>query len=340
MTAIRVHPPGPYPPHGPEPEGEIDLGIRLRDLMYTRRAIAGWGRRALSERLSAVARNPMRLAMASGWIDDLPATWPLASLIDDARERWTQGPDGDALAVLLRASHLLSPVLGWPTSIDRRWPMPDPDWVRDQLPDEAPIIWVPRAPADGTTGLSIVFESEVEAGSLSEPRVIPAGMDQIEADPEAFVRALEGRAEAIQVTTPGPSTEAQRDAWDRVRSIGRKQHCYDRAGLAGLAVEHVPRFGDLLKNAPPGEPGDRLIASCDVLFLPTLEDEGKVGLVGVVAWDAPFHPVRVVPGAAEVLRHLNGQAGVEDLARTFEVDTATVTEVLDQLVSLGAATAA
>lgn len=336
---VRVHPPGPYPPHGAEVPGEVDLGIRLRDLMYTRRAVTGWGRRAKAERLNAIARDPMRLAMASGWIDDLPMTWPLGAMIDGARERWTAGPDGEALAVLLKASQVLSPVLGWPTSIDRRWPMPDPEWVKGQIPDGAKVVMVPRAPADGTTGLAIVLDAEVEAAELGDRRVLAAGIDEIESDPERFVHALGEGAVAVQITTPGPSTDAQRAAWERVRDAGDKQLIYERGGRAGLLVDHLPRFEELLTEAPAGTPGERLSARCDVLFLPTISQEGELGLVGVVVWDGPHHPVRVVPGAAEILRHLDGKRTVDDLAATFEIEASILRDILDQLVHIGACSA-
>ncbi|TNE87584.1 MAG: hypothetical protein EP330_17970 [Deltaproteobacteria bacterium] len=337
---IRVHPPGPYPPHGREVPGEVDLGIRLRELMYTRHAVTGWARRALSDRLGVVARDPMRLAMASGWIDDLPTTWPLGAMIDDARERWTQGPDGEALAVLLRASHLMSPVLGWPTSIDRRWPMPDPDWVKGQIPEGASVRMVPRGRADGTAGLAIVLDAEVEAGGIAESRVLAAGIDEIESDPERFVQALADGVSAIQITTPGPSTEDQHVAWERVREAGDKQLHYERGGLAGLTVDELPRFDELLGEAPSGTWGDRLVASADVLFLPTISQDGSLGVVGVVAWDGPYHPIRVVPGAAEIIRNLDGKSTLDQLAANFEIDSGSLRDILDQLVELGAATAA
>ncbi|MCO4747068.1 MAG: hypothetical protein KC912_19890 [Proteobacteria bacterium] len=336
---LRVHPPGPYPPHGEEVAGEVDLGIRLRDLLYTRHTITGWARRALGERLGIIARDPMRLAMARGWIDDLPQTWPLGHLIDDARERWAGGPDGQALAVLLKASNVLSPVLGWPTSLDRRWPMPDPEWVVGQVGKGRDVVVVPRAQGDGATGLSIVLEAQVEAASLHDPRILRAGIDEIEDAPEHFIAALGDGAQAVQITTPGPSTTSQREAWERVRSAGAKQHLYERGGSAGLLVDELPRFADLLGDAPAGKPGKNPRTICDLLFLPSLSDEGEVGVVGVLAWDAPYHPIRVVPGAAEILRRLDGEATLAEVAADLEVEESTVQSVVDQLIGIGAASA-
>jgi hypothetical protein len=337
--AIRVHPPGPFPPHGVEKEGEVDLGIRLRDMMFTRSLVTGMARRGLAQRLQIVARDPMRLAMASSWIQDLPMTWPLGALVDDARERWTAGPDPEALAVLLRVSHLVAPVLGWPTSIDRRWPMPDPDWVKTQLPPGQPLRFVPRGLGDGTAGMAIVFEAEVEAARLDDGRVLYAGIDEIEAHPERYLEALAAGAEAVQITTPGPTTEAGAAAWHRVRAAATSQAGYELGGRAGLGLESIPRVQDLLTDAPPGKRGERYRAACDVLFLPTLAEDGSLGVAGVMVWDGPYHPVRVVPGAADLVRHLDEGATPQDLAETYELDAETTADILDQLVGLGAVTA-
>ena len=43
-----VYPPGPFPPHGREAEGSVDLGIRLRDTLYRRDLIVGPAREALA----------------------------------------------------------------------------------------------------------------------------------------------------------------------------------------------------------------------------------------------------------------------------------------------------
>lgn len=336
---LRVHPPGPYPPHGAEKQGEVDLGIRLRDLLFTRNAITGWARRALADRLGVIARDPMRLAMASGWIEDLPLTWPVGALVDDARKQWTTGPDGAALAVLLRASAMLSPVLGWPTSIDRRWPMPDPDWVHNQVGQGASCVVVPRGQGDGATGLSIVLEALVEPAALTESRVVAAGIDEIEDDTERYLAALESGVQAVLITSSGPTTEAQREAWERVRAAGSRQALFERGGRAGLLVDELPRFEELLRRAPPGKTGARPRVDCDLLFLPTVSDGGEIGVNGVLAWDAPYFPVRVTPGAAEILRRLDGETALADIATKLKLEEATVARVVDQLIGLGAATA-
>lgn len=335
---LRIHPPGPYPPHGSEVEGEVDLGIRLRELLFTRHAITGWARRALADRLGVIARDPMRLAMAQGWMDDLPQTWPVGALVDDARQKWTKGPDGAALAVLLRASNLLSPVLGWPSSIDRRWPMPDPDWVKGQV-GKGPFRMVPRAQGDGATGLSIVLNAEVEPVSLKDSRVLSAGIDEIEDDPQRFIAALQdGGGQAVQITTPGPTTDAQREAWERVRAAGSKQLLYERGGRAGLLVDELPRFEELLGRAPAGKPGAKPHVDCDLVFLPTVSETGSIGVTGVLAWDAPYHPIKIMPGAAEILRRLDGHASLQEIAAALEIDESTVASVVDQLIGIGAAT--
>ena len=334
---LRVHPPGPYPPHGVEAEGEVDLGIRVRDLLFTKQAVTGWGRKALSDRLAMLVRDPSRMFMASAWLDDFPMTWPLGAMIDDARERWIAGPDESALACMLKASHLLAPVLGWPTTIDRRWPMPDPDWVKKQVGD-AQCLLQPRARGDGTTGISIVLEAEVAPASLCEERVLELGLDEIVAAPERILEALAGSAEAVMLTSPGPSTEADREVWRAVRDAGRRQRAYERGGLAGLSFEHVPHFDDLLTDAPPGVMGERLSMNCDALLLPRIDEKGELGLVGVLVWDAPYRPVRVVPTAVEVLRHLDGTTTAREIAQSLEASEESLLDVLEQLVGLGAAT--
>lgn len=308
-------------------------------MLFTRELVTGLGRRVLVQRLQAVARDPVRIAMASSWLQDLPMTWPLGALVDDARLRWTEGPDAEALAVLMRVSHLLAPSLGWPTSIDRRWPMPDPDWVKRHLPADRPIRFVPRGLADGTTGMAIMFDAEVEPAALNDPRVLHAGIDEIEDAPERYLAALREGATAVQITTPGPTTEAQAAVWSRVRGAASEQASYERGGRAGLGLTNIPTIQDLLSDAPPGKRGHRFKAVCDVIFLPTLTEDGSMGVAGVLAWDAPYHPVRVVPGAADLVRHLDDGATAAEVAEMYELDATTTADILDQLVGLGAITA-
>ena len=87
-----VRPPGPFLPHGEEPPGVIDLGIRFRDQLLHSAVFSRSVRQILRDRLGAVAQSG-RLAMAPGLTDALLHTWPLAYQIDDAVETWTRGPD-------------------------------------------------------------------------------------------------------------------------------------------------------------------------------------------------------------------------------------------------------
>ena len=58
-----------------------------------------------------------------------------------------------------------------------------------------------------------------------------------------------------------------------------------------------------------------------------------------MVWDGPYHPVRVVTGAADLVRHLDDGATAQDVAETYDLDAETTADILDQLVGLGAVTA-
>lgn len=338
---IRVLPPGPFPPHGDEAEGTVDLGVRARDQLYSRELVIGAARKNLGGQLASAWKEPSRAARAMHLIEPYLLTWPLGAMVDDARRRWTAGPDAEALAVLARCAEIVGVAVGWPTSIDRRWPMPDPEWMGMQVPD-VPVVVTPRWPGDGTFGTVVSLRIPVgkpQRLTLPPHRSVPS--DELGARRDELLEALDrGDIVAVRWTGPPPSDAADQAALDEIRRHAPVQEALERYGLAGLEVGRAVKLEDLLGTAPAGRPGARLVRACEAMMLPTLTREGRIEPIGALAWDAPVATAMVVPAAIEVLRRLDGSATAGTIASDLGVPEDVIGRVLDQLVELGAATAA
>ncbi len=279
--------------------------------------------------------------MAMPAIDDLIDTWPLASLVEDARQKWTDGPDGFSLAVLARCAQVVAGVLGFPQVIDGRWPMPDVEWI-EQMAGPGPHLVVGRGPRDGAPAMAVVLRTRVGG---REPVPTPP---TIEAHGDTFVDELpnllagieRGDGVAIRFETPHKWDAASMEGMETVRQAAPAQWAFERYGTAGLICPDAPDWHEMLERAPAGVRGDVLKTACNVLILPTLTEEGEVDVFGALCWDGPYQPIRVINSAAEVLRRLDGKKTMADLATELHAREATVKNLLDQLVDIGAATAA
>jgi hypothetical protein len=319
----------------------VDLGVRVRDLLFRREVLVGAARRGMAGSLSSSWGDPNRAARSMSLIEPFLHTWPLGAMIEDARERWRQGPDGRALAVLARAAEIVSTAVGWPTSLDRRWPMPDPDWMLAQLPEGEELTVAARGPSDGSVGVSVALGVPRRG---REPLALPAWRDvpgdEAAARQEELIAALErGDIAAVRWVGHLPDDDATKRAMAALRSRASRQEATDRFGLAGLAAGSAPRFEDLLGEAPAGIPGAHVAARCDAAVVPTLSKEGRIEAVGCLVWDAAYAPVLVVPAAVEVLRRLDGATSAAEIGRELNAPAATIQRVVDQLIGVGAASA-
>ena len=333
-----MFPPGPFPPHGVEELGQVDLGIRVRDLFFRRDLIVGPVRRALVEHLQAAASVPGRLAMATSTIEALLDTWPLASLIEDAVHEWVDGPNPVSLAVMARCAEVVAPAVGWPLSIDRRWPMPDEAWIRSSA-GEGPFVVVGRAPRDAAPAVAVSLDAPLgEAEALDLPKVLTVSGDELVTQLDTLVGALEsGSAAAIQFDTPVPWDDASRAALETLREYSDLQQSYEKYGQAALETGPAPAWKDLLQDAPPGRPSDTPARCCDAVVLPMLDAQGKPETVGCLVWEAPFKAVTINPAGVEVLRHMDGQTTAQAIAEKVNSTEENIAGVMAQLVRLGAA---
>lgn len=332
-------PPGPFPPSGTEPEGVVDLGIRLRDTLY-RRAVLLDTRAALHSNIRSAARSPQQLIMVLPSIDAFIDTWPLASMIEASIESWREAPDPHSLAVMFRASEVIGHVLGWPRSVDRRWPLPDEAWMRRQV-EATNVVVVPRGPRDGSAATSVALNSNfVEAEPLALPRTIQAHGDELVARIAELTSTLRtGMAKAVDVDGWVPWDEASQAALHELNGASDLQDAYSRFGLAALVAGAGPPFDELLEDAPEGTWGPRLQRTCDALVVPTLDNDGAMNPVGVLCWDAPYRPVKVNPVAISVLEVLDDACTVDEIATALKSNPELVEGVLRQLLEVGAVTA-
>lgn len=337
-----MYPPGPFPPNGRERDGVIDLGVRLRDGLYTRETVIGPVRRVLLDQARRLAANPERLVISGDQIESLIDTWPLGALVDEARVAWTAGPDPSALAVLARCTEVIGPVLGWPRTVDRRWPLPDESWIRQHLDEGVAYAVVPRGPRDGSAAVSVAAGLPV---APAEPVALPAlarvHADELVARVDELVERIElGEIAGVELDGAIPHDADTVRARRRLRDAAPRQRALDRYGLAGLLAGEMVDWGRLLDRAPAGTAGERPHRVCDALVLPSLDDEGHPEDQGVLAWDGPFKPVRVHPAAVEVLSLLDGRRTAADVARATDAPVDVIDEIVRQLVEIGAASAA
>lgn len=332
-----VFPPGPYPPHGSEQPGTIDLGIRVRDQLLRREVIEGAVRQELASRLSAVARAG-RLAMSPHLVDALVDTWPLAAMIDEAREQWIQGPDLHALTIIERGMKVVSMALGWPETIDRRWPMPDLDWILRQVGEGSFVVQC-RGDRDGAPAVAAALGCElVPRPAKDAPAILRVQGDELTAKIDDIMQSMQSQEiRAVHFETPVPWDNDSRDALTLLESEFKVQRAFRRHGLVGLAVEDcAEEFRDLLATPPPGRREDKPIARCDALMVPRTDNQGRSALAGVLVWREPYRPMWVHPFAIELLQQLNGQRDKAQLLKQFELDEPTLDGLLDQLQELGA----
>ncbi|NCG17906.1 MAG: hypothetical protein GWP91_02705 [Rhodobacterales bacterium] len=330
-SRTKVYPPGPYPPHGVERDGEVDLGIRMRDQLLRSEVISGGVRQVLADRLNNIARAG-RLSMAPSLVDALLDTWPLAAVVDDARDRWVAGPDGEALLILSRAMHVVGMALGWPETIDRRWPMPDVDWIEREA-GEGPFDVVIRGRADGAPATATVLNTFV---ALKEPLDTPPvrsvqGDEIVDMLDELLSSVASGEYAAIRFESPVPWDELSQAALATLEESNPKQRLFRRFGLAGLLVDDTPEhFDDLLGTPKIHKATLRPQTRCSGLVLPRLSENGQVTTVGAVAWEAAIKPVLVHPLAIQLLQLLDGEHTRADL---LDADDRFTPEILDHLLT-------
>lgn len=327
---------GPFLPHGREAEGTVDLGVRMRDQLLRGEIIGGGVRQVLADRLAHVAQSG-RLPLSPGLVDSLLHTWPLAAMVDDAVKTWTAGPDPAALSVIARGIDVVSSALGWPTTVDRIWPMPDPDWIQRES-GPGPHVVISRGPRDGAPAVASVLNAPLGSPEPIElPPVIVGQGDEITEHVDDWVARIEaGEAAAVRFETPVPWDRKSQAALARIRAATPAQLAFARYGHAGLRCPDVPEFTALLETAPPGVLADKPVPRCDALVIPYIDDDGRTSLAGALCWNEAYAPVLVHPFAVEVLRRLDGHHRVPDVARELESGPDVIESVLRQLTEIGA----
>lgn len=301
MTRVRA--PCPFPPHDGDPEGVIDLGVRLRDAVFRRGHLQRIARPALAKRLTqAIAEE--RWSDAANLCQALADTWPVAATVDAARRAWTAGPDGPALVVMHRAAQLLA--LAQERSPG--WPEPTPAWIKRTVGNRWLTAVEQRCSEDGAAELAEMWEVPL----------VPADLNGL---PPAVRQILEGDAQAL--------SEAQRRA-------------VETYGLYGAEVPNAPMWSDLLGAAPPGRPGGIQRALAQPVELPgtpaRLRDGAAMPTVWLV-WDAPVRPIPVTVSVATVLSRLDGVRTSASVADELSAPTGAVEEIVRTLMTLGACTA-
>lgn len=338
VQPVRVFPPGPYPPSGPAPEGAIDLGVRLRDTLY-RRSVVLDARSALQSSIRMASRSPRQLLMALPSIDAFLDSWPLASMIEDAVFAWTRQPDPESLAVMHRTAEVVASVLGWPRSVDRRWPLPDEAWMRRQI--DGPVEVIRRAPRDGSAAVAMALD----AGFGRSERIPLEGLLQVHGDELALrIDELEqaltsGRARVVDVDGWIPWDEASQAAADRLRACTPLQKAYSHFGLAALEAGGGVPFQELLEDAPAGQMGRQMRRVGDAVLIPTMDGSGNIHPIGVLCWDDRYRPVKVNPVAITVLDAIGAHDDLDAVARSLQADRSELDPLLEQLAEVGAITA-
>jgi len=276
--------------------------------------------------------------MSPHLVDALVDTWPLAALIDEAREQWAEGPSLRGLSIIERGMRVVSMALGWPETVDRRWPMPDLDWILRQTGDGEFVVQG-RGDRDGAPAIAASLNCELIPPLPSQKaNLLNLQGDELARRVDEVAAALTNRAfDAVHFETPVPWDQDSRDALTRIESDFPLQRAFRRHGQVGLVVgDCATDFRELLGTPPPGQASEQPVARCDALMVPRTDNQGRSALAGVLVWREAYRPMWVHPFAIELLQQLNGRQGKAELLKQFELDEGTLDGLLDQLRELGA----
>lgn len=337
-----VVPPAPFPPVGGEAEGQLDLGVRLRDQLFTGAVLRGPLRQALQGRLGQAIQAQAwgdASALLRAWLD----TFPIAALVDGARATWTAGADGPSLAVLGRAAEIIRLAMGWEMGDDGPWPWPSDQWIEGTVGRVAVEAVLQRDPDDGAKRLAALLgDVPVDRGDLPDlpPHAVVPGIAL--ADRRAQLGGWLARDELVAVRVRGelPDDPPTTLALGEMRLEGSAQAAFERWGVAGLRAGQVPDWQDQLQRRAVAPVVDVLARRCASAMIPGTPArllQGDTKPVGWLLWEAPVAPLAVRPAAVAVLDLVDGARTLEEIARALVVPTDAVREVASELCRVGAA---
>jgi hypothetical protein len=338
-----VRPPAPFPPLGAEAPGTLDLGVRLRDQLFVGAVLGGPLRQAISGRLGQ-AVEAQQWHAAARLLEAFLDSFPVASLVDAARLRWTEGPDADALAVLARAGELICLAMDWGAAPDGCWPWPSDAWIEGTIGSVGVSAVEQRDPQDGAEALALLLgEVPVDEGILSEvlpPHATVPGARLAERREELCGWLARGDLTAVRVTGELPDAPAAQLALGEIRLEGERQAALERFGVAGLRAGAVRDWKAQLRPQATAPLHGPLAPRCAAAVLPGTPGRlarGDARPVGWLLWNAPSPPVAVQPAAVAVLRELDGQRDLADVAASLEAPPEAVEAVAAELCRVGAA---
>jgi hypothetical protein len=262
----------------------------------------------IRSRLEAAAAEHLQKGQFGPGADTVRAwshSWPVAAMVEDAWNAWTEARAGTALAVLAHCTELVR-------------------MAGSQVQED---LWLQALGSQ----LDLPPVAQVPGESLSEQRA-------------SLCRALvQGDAVAVHFTSPVPSDPASQLALGEVRLEAQAQEAFESHGVCGILAGRVPSFVDTLTTAPTGQWGDHLRCMCHLRRIPGPPGKiarGQVQNVGWLLWDGPHPPVTVHPIAADLLGALDGKRTLAEAAGAAALPVEEATTILRELVTIGAATAA
>lgn len=278
--------------------------------------------------------------MAMPSIDAFIDSWPLASMVDDAVVAWRTNPTPHALAVLHRTAEVVGSVLGWPRSVDRRWPLPDEAWMRRQVQGQQVVV-SRRGPRDGSAAVAMALDAPFgEPNMLSLPALLEIHGDELTARCDEAVAALAADdVKAVDIDGWTPWDDDSQAAAVRLRSATPLQNAYSTFGLAALVAGGGRPFAELLEDAPTGTVAPVMRRVGDAVIVPGMDAHGNIHPVGVLCWDDHYKPVRVNPVAITVLDAIGVHGDLDAVAESLEAERSEMMGLVEQLASVGAVTA-
>ncbi|MEC8425314.1 MAG: hypothetical protein VX000_16130, partial [Myxococcota bacterium] len=315
-----VLPPAPFPPLGTEAAGTLDLGVRLRDQLFVSAAVGGPLRQALAGRLGTAVETEQWHA-AARLLEAFLDSFPVASLVDAARMRWTEGPDPQALAVLARAGELVCLAMDWKAGPDGCWPWPSDAWMEGTVGTVGVSAVEQRDAQDGAELLAVLLgEVPVQEGILAEvlpPHATVSGERLAERREELCGWLARGELTAVRVTGEVPADPATLLALGEIRLEGARQAALERFGVSGLRAGSVVDWKEQLRPQATAPVHGPLVPRCEATVLPGTPSRlarGDARPVGWLLWNAPSAPVAVQPAAIAVLRELDGERDLAAIA--------------------------
>lgn len=166
---------------------------------------------------------------------------------------------------------------------------------------------------------------EIEGHALAEMREEICG------------KALKKEIAAVHFLSPVPLLAPSQLALGELRMEAYGQEALERFGPVGLLAPDAPLWSQCFGRAPAGRKGEKLRLMCDMALLPSTPNrlaKGQLQETAWLLWNGPAQALPVHRMAYTLLANITD--GVEEACAAAGLPLAQGSEVIDELISIGA----